>query len=578
MKLVIEDDEGRKTVIPIVREEISIGRLEGNTIRLTERNISRHHARLLKQSGAILIEDLGSANGVRVNGERIDARQSLRDGDLIEIGDYDLAIEGLPRTAEAPTSPNVRFPEPAGDKTAVTQRVAASADTDVPRELAPERRPHLMGVAGAFWGQELPLTQTVISFGRAPDVNDIVIDHPSISRTHGKLKLEGGTWTIYDAQSSYGIKVNGRTATATTVQPGDMLEIGQTQFRFCAPGEEYAPPPGRQGNSDETQVVHRPRSKTGLIAGMTVAAAVLSAAAWGVWRILQAPAKAPAAPSVDNYCQKGQAAIDARNWPEAVHSLSVAKQMGTQCAFPLEPALESAQANQDVKAALDDADGLVQQGKFRQIIHSLDHVPPGSVYADAARAKVAEARLQADSKLSLDAQAALDHGHLDEASSRINDLQQIHPEAAVLPMLQRQLSEKKQRAESAPRPDSTTPRPVEPTALPDAVKPRPATVQAETPGTDRNQLAKASIAAGIGLMQKGEFNAGIEKFQAAIAEKPDTDYIAVAHKNIGVGYAKIHKPDDAVTHLKIYLRLKPDAPDRAMIEQLVQQVEAKRSP
>jgi len=35
MKLIIEDDEGRKTVVPLVRDEITIGRQEGNTIRLT---------------------------------------------------------------------------------------------------------------------------------------------------------------------------------------------------------------------------------------------------------------------------------------------------------------------------------------------------------------------------------------------------------------------------------------------------------------------------------------------------------------------------------------------------------------
>src|SRR6185503_15470220 len=48
LKLIIEDDEGRKTVVPFVRDEITIGRQEGNTIRLTERNVSRRHARLVK--------------------------------------------------------------------------------------------------------------------------------------------------------------------------------------------------------------------------------------------------------------------------------------------------------------------------------------------------------------------------------------------------------------------------------------------------------------------------------------------------------------------------------------------------
>ncbi len=34
MKLIIEDDEGRKTVVPLVREEITIGRQDGNIIRI----------------------------------------------------------------------------------------------------------------------------------------------------------------------------------------------------------------------------------------------------------------------------------------------------------------------------------------------------------------------------------------------------------------------------------------------------------------------------------------------------------------------------------------------------------------
>ena len=94
MKLIIEDDEGRKTVVPFVREEISIGRQEGNTIRLTERNVSRKHARLVRHNGTVEVEDLGSFNGVRVNGHgEYEGRLPVQEGDLVEIGDYDLAIE-----------------------------------------------------------------------------------------------------------------------------------------------------------------------------------------------------------------------------------------------------------------------------------------------------------------------------------------------------------------------------------------------------------------------------------------------------------------------------------------------------
>ena len=93
-KLTIEDDEGKTTVVPLSREEMTIGRLDGNTIRLTERNISRKHARLVRQNGAIYIEDLASFTGVRVNGTRIAALTPLREGDEVQIGDYKLALKG----------------------------------------------------------------------------------------------------------------------------------------------------------------------------------------------------------------------------------------------------------------------------------------------------------------------------------------------------------------------------------------------------------------------------------------------------------------------------------------------------
>lgn len=91
-KLLIEDDEGKTTVVPLIRDEITIGRKEGNTIRLTERNVSRRHAKLSKLNGSVYIEDCGSYNGIRVNGARIQGRVSIGEGDRIQIGDYLLAL------------------------------------------------------------------------------------------------------------------------------------------------------------------------------------------------------------------------------------------------------------------------------------------------------------------------------------------------------------------------------------------------------------------------------------------------------------------------------------------------------
>ena len=62
-KLLIEDDEGKTVAVPLIREEITIGRVDGNTIRLTEQNVSRKHARLSLRNGVLSLEDLGSYNG-----------------------------------------------------------------------------------------------------------------------------------------------------------------------------------------------------------------------------------------------------------------------------------------------------------------------------------------------------------------------------------------------------------------------------------------------------------------------------------------------------------------------------------
>src|SRR5512146_1848439 len=99
-KLIIQDDEGKTTVVPLIRDEITIGRKEGNTIRLTERNVSRRHARVVRANGAVLIEDLDSYNGVKVNGQRIQGRVQVTEADRIQIGDYLLELK-LDRGAQA---------------------------------------------------------------------------------------------------------------------------------------------------------------------------------------------------------------------------------------------------------------------------------------------------------------------------------------------------------------------------------------------------------------------------------------------------------------------------------------------
>jgi predicted component of type VI protein secretion system len=120
MKLVIEDDAGTRSTVPFVGDVIVVGRAtEGVTFRLTDRNVSRRHARFVRQNGAVFVEDLGSLTGTRVNGERITGKRRLRPDDLVQIGDYDLAVlEAAAPEAGAPPP----LPLGARDSNAITTR------------------------------------------------------------------------------------------------------------------------------------------------------------------------------------------------------------------------------------------------------------------------------------------------------------------------------------------------------------------------------------------------------------------------------------------------------------------------
>ena len=110
MKLIIEDDEGRKTVVPVVRDEITIGRNDANIVRLEEKDVSRQHGRLVRESGHYYIEDLNSFTGIRVNGEKIIGKRLLHDGDLIQISEYDLILQEGPE--ERPPLPFAGVAQP----------------------------------------------------------------------------------------------------------------------------------------------------------------------------------------------------------------------------------------------------------------------------------------------------------------------------------------------------------------------------------------------------------------------------------------------------------------------------------
>src|SRR5437868_8702241 len=87
---------------------VTIGREEGNLLRLNDERISRYHAKVQQDQEDVILTDLDSTNGTRVNGSPVQIRR-LRPGDQISVGRSMLLFGTLEeiaarRTAERPAA------------------------------------------------------------------------------------------------------------------------------------------------------------------------------------------------------------------------------------------------------------------------------------------------------------------------------------------------------------------------------------------------------------------------------------------------------------------------------------------
>lgn len=253
-KLVIEDDEGKRTVVHLTRDDYTIGRKEGHSIRLTERNVSRDHAKLLKRvkpeangRAPFLLDDLSSYNGVFVNGLRLAEAQEMVHGDLIQIGDYRIIIQDdAAAEAQAPVSAPAVEPD-VEDLKATVAPGRGGRRANITGQMLLARPNRLVMLIGPTPGEEYPLDKDRITIGRAEEAS-ISVNHNSVSRMHCEVHmLSEGRFEIVDKGSSNGVRVNGADLSRGIVEAGDVIELGDVRFKFVGAGQVFIP------NSSDSQ-------------------------------------------------------------------------------------------------------------------------------------------------------------------------------------------------------------------------------------------------------------------------------------------------------------------------------------
>ncbi|HET7753036.1 MAG TPA: FHA domain-containing protein [Anaeromyxobacteraceae bacterium] len=128
LAIVAGPDTGR--VLPVSGGDV-LGRGAGAQLRLRDQATSRAHLRLEETAGELAIVDLGSKNGVELNGRRVRSRAPVRNGDQVRVGATVLEVAGLEDAIADPSPSAIAGASPA----AADLEVSPKGDSAGPRLL-----------------------------------------------------------------------------------------------------------------------------------------------------------------------------------------------------------------------------------------------------------------------------------------------------------------------------------------------------------------------------------------------------------------------------------------------------------
>jgi len=207
--------DGKDYVVP--PEGITIGRDAGCTVVIAENAVSRRHAIIIPVGGGYEIRDL-SANGVLVNGIRVEASQYLGPSDVIKIGTEEFRFHAGAQLAETRRTPIAREALPPTAEPHIDPRPALAVlqITNV----------------GPSNGQQYDLRVPLAHIGRGAH-NDVAINDESVSDSHAKLQCRDGIWFITDLESTNGTYVAGERFVGERVLEGPVeLRFGGVKMTF----------------------------------------------------------------------------------------------------------------------------------------------------------------------------------------------------------------------------------------------------------------------------------------------------------------------------------------------------------
>ena len=94
----------------------------------------------------------------------------------------------------------------------------------------------LVELKGYYPNREWPLMKPEVRIGRQRETNDILAQGNTASRQHAVIRKMGTQFAIVSLKAENPVKVNGKPLTQKALQPGDIIQVGDSLFKFMVKG------------------------------------------------------------------------------------------------------------------------------------------------------------------------------------------------------------------------------------------------------------------------------------------------------------------------------------------------------
>ena len=227
--LIVQNPDGDSRVFDLYGEDITIGREYGHDLQLTHPSVSREHASLTWKAGGYEIDDVGSHNGVYVNSERVTEKRLLNSGDVVQLGHFEVIyISGkIPDRFQKLNIPTLQR----------WYGVAAQASSDSTHQLSSTQMKRLLAARAVLErgqlvdakGVDWRLGDQHWELGRNAA---IPVSGLLVGKCVAELIWNGQSHVLAGKSQFCRIKVNGTSIQVCSLEDGDHIRIGNSQFTY----------------------------------------------------------------------------------------------------------------------------------------------------------------------------------------------------------------------------------------------------------------------------------------------------------------------------------------------------------